>query len=104
MFSKAARYLATHTFPRHLFFLGIALIAVAYNGYHFGTFDQVFHITYLKKFIDPALYPNDPFLDLRWYHFSFFWFPFIPLVTSWFSRTGLFLSNHHILWHDSDVL
>jgi len=47
-------------------------------GYYFGTFDQAIHIPDLKKFSDPSLYPNDKFLEIRNYHYSFFWFFFIP--------------------------
>jgi len=63
---------------RHLFFAGLTLFAVLFTGYHFGTFDQVIHIPFLQKFADPALYPNDQFLELRTQHYSFFWFFFQP--------------------------
>lgn len=53
-------------------------------GYHFGTFDQSVHIPFLKKFSDPSLYPNDPYIDLRFTHYSYFWFLFIP-----FYRLGI---------------
>lgn len=95
MFIKFAHYLKTHPLQRHLYFLGVAVLAVLVNGYHFGTFDQVFHIPFLLKFISPGLYPNDPFLNLRWYHFSFFWFPFIPLYKAGLLEIGMFLV--HIL-------
>jgi hypothetical protein len=84
MYSRFAKHLSRHPWQRHLFFLLLAVLATVINGYHYGTFDQVFHITFLKKFVNPSLYPDDPFLSLRWYHFSYFWFPFIPLL-----RTGL---------------
>lgn len=95
MIRKLSFYLSKHPFQRHIFFLGLAVLTVAINGYHFGTFDQVFHITFLKKFLDPALYPGDPFLDLRWYHFSFFWFPFIPLLKAGMLEISMFII--HIL-------
>ena len=95
MIKKLSFHLSEHPFQRHLFFLGLAVLTVAINGYHFGTFDQVFHITFLKKFLDPALYPGDPFLDLRWYHFSFFWFPFIPLLKAGVLEISMFII--HIL-------
>ena len=63
---------------RHLLFLALTLITVFINGYHFGTFDQVFHIPFLKVWDNPSLYPNDPFVGLREYHFSYFWFMFLP--------------------------
>jgi hypothetical protein len=95
MVKRASHYLASHPISRHLVFLGLALLAVAVNGYHFGTFDQVFHIPFLKKFVDPSLYPGDPFLSLRWYHFSFFWFPFIPLLKAGLLEVSMFVI--HIL-------
>jgi len=95
MFRKISHHLSVHPFQRHLFFLGLAILAVSINGYHFGTFDQVFHITFLKKFINPSLYPNDPFLRLRWYHFSYFWFPFIPLLKAGLLEISMFIV--HIL-------
>jgi hypothetical protein len=65
---------------RHLFFLLAALIAIWAVGYRFGAFDQVFHITFLRKMVDPALYPGDPFLDLRFFHYSYFWMFFEPFL------------------------
>ena len=95
MFIKFAHHLKAHPLHRHLTFLGVAFMAVLINGYHFGTFDQVFHIPFLLKFISPELYPNDPFLNLRWYHFSLFWFPFIPLFKAGLLEISMFLV--HIL-------
>ncbi len=69
---------------RHLLFLTAALFAIWAVGYRFGAFDQIFHITFLKKMVYPALYPGDPFLDLRFYHYSYFWYFFVP-----FLRLGL---------------
>lgn len=91
MFIKFAHHFKEHPLHRHLTFLGVALLAVLVNGYHFGTFDQVFHIPFLLKFISPELYPNDPFLNLRWYHFSFFWFPFIPLYKAGMLEVSMFV-------------
>ncbi len=111
MFKKIAAHLSAHPFHRHVFFLMLALLAAFINGYHFGTFDQVFHITFLKKFINPDLYPNDPFLSLRWFHFSYFWYPFIPLLKAGILEIGMFII--HILtvygifwmfWALSDLL
>jgi hypothetical protein len=58
---------------RHLFFLVLTAAAILLVGYRFGTFDQVFHIPFLKTFADPGLYPLDPIVDLRWQNYSFFW-------------------------------
>ncbi len=95
MFSKIAKHLSSHPWQRHLFFLLLAILATAINGYHYGTFDQVFHITFLKKFVNPSLYPDDPFLSLRWFHFSYFWFPFIPLLRAGILEISMFIV--HIL-------
>jgi hypothetical protein len=64
---------------RHLFLLAASLAAIVIVGYHFGTFDQAIHIPFLKKYVDPSLFPNDPFFALRFEHFSYFWFVFQPL-------------------------
>ncbi|MCJ7694584.1 MAG: hypothetical protein MUO40_04080, partial [Anaerolineaceae bacterium] len=63
---------------RHLLFLLLTLITIFLNGYHFGSFDHVFHITFLKKLADPSLYPNDPFLLVKDFTFSYFWQLFLP--------------------------
>ncbi len=111
MFKKTAAFLKAHPLARHFFFLLLAVLTVFINGYHFGTFDQVFHITFLKKFVSPVLYPNDPFLSLRWYHFSFFWFFFIPFLKAGLLEISMFII--HILtvygtiwmfWAISDLL
>lgn len=63
---------------RHLLFAAATVVSLLTMGYYFGTLDQGSHIPFLKKFSDPSLYPNDYFIDLRLYHYSFFWFLFIP--------------------------
>lgn len=65
---------------RHLFFAAATVITVLVMGYHFGTFDQFAHIPFLQKYADPALYPNDGFIDLRFESYSYFWRAFIPLA------------------------
>jgi len=95
MFYKISNHLSRHPWHRHLFFLVLAIFATLINGYHFGTFDQVFHITYLKEFVKPDLFPGDPFLQLRLYHFSYFWFPFIPLLRLGILEISMF--SMHIL-------
>ncbi|HEY9075941.1 MAG TPA: DUF6798 domain-containing protein [Anaerolineaceae bacterium] len=82
--SDFARTLGKPTLRRHLVFVLGACVAVLLSGYHFGTFDQIVHISFLKKFADPHLYPNDPFMDLRQFHTSYFWFLFLP-----FYRLGI---------------
>jgi len=63
---------------RHLLFFLLTLFVLLAYGYYFGTFDQASHIPFLKKTIDPFLYPNDHFFDLRDSHYSYFWLLFIP--------------------------
>lgn len=84
MLTQLSNRLQKNLIARQVFFLVCALISIAFIGYYFGTFDQVIHITFLKKFIDPSLYPGDTFLDARFIHYSFFWFFFQP-----FARIGL---------------
>ncbi|EKE15463.1 MAG: hypothetical protein ACD_12C00008G0002 [uncultured bacterium] len=69
---------------QYIFFALASLITILLMGYYFGTFDQAIHIPDLKKFSNPSLYPNDKFLEIRNYHYSFFWFFFIP-----FYRIGM---------------
>lgn len=78
MLNSLANHLARSALLRHILFLIAALLAIILIGYHFGTFDQSVHIPYLKKSVDPSLYPGDKFLDLRFVHYSFFWFSFQP--------------------------
>jgi hypothetical protein len=73
-----AERLAASGWRRHAFFFAVTLFAVVFVGYHFGTFDQTIHIPFLKKYADPSLYPGDPFFELRFQHYSFFWFLFLP--------------------------
>lgn len=80
---------------RHLLFLALALVAILLNGYHFGTFDQVFHIPFLKVWDNPHLYPTDPFVGLKEYHFSYFWFLFLPFYRLGILEPTLFIT--HIL-------
>lgn len=71
-FSHSARW-------RHALFAAASLLAILLIGYHFGTFDQVVHLPFLKKFADPSLYPaNEEFFNLRFQHYSYFWFLFLP--------------------------
>ena len=82
--ARLAAQLAQSAWKRHLLFLLAALCSIAFIGYHFGTFDQDVHIPSLKATADPTLFRNDPFLELRSQHYSYFWFFFIPLY-----RAGL---------------
>ena len=79
------------TFYRHLLFFVASFFVIGSMGYYFGSFDQVVHIPFLKKFADPSLFPNDYFLDLRQYHYSFFWFFFIPLYRAGILEISMFI-------------
>lgn len=84
MLIRLAEYLDRTPWARHVFFLSASLLTIVVIGYHFGTFDQVIHIPFLKIEADPGLFPNDPFFDMRFQHYSYFWMLFIP-----FYRTGM---------------
>jgi hypothetical protein len=94
--------LAKKTLLRHILFLVVALLAIWFGGYHFGTFDQVVHIPFLKKLADPSLYPTDAFLNLRSEHYSFFWLMFIPAYRAGVLETVMFavhvLATFGLVW------
>jgi hypothetical protein len=97
-----AERLAKKAVLRHLLFLGAAVLTIAAAGYHFGTFDQVIHIPFLKKMADPSLYPADAFLDLRGEHYSFFWMLFIPAYRAGVLEPVMFavhvLATYGLVW------
>ncbi len=80
---------------RTLLFLFLTFFIVLTYGYYFGTFDQASHIPFLKKTIDPSLFPNDHFFDLRNTHFSYFWLLFIPFYKAGLLEPSMFVV--HIL-------
>ncbi|HNT78252.1 MAG TPA: hypothetical protein PKH77_24830 [Anaerolineae bacterium] len=87
--------LSRSAWRRHLLFALCTLVTLLFIGYYFGTFDQVFHIPFLKKFADPTLYPNDPFFEMRFQHYSYFWFLWIPFYRLGVLEITLFIA--HIL-------
>lgn len=96
---------------RHLFFLVLALVIILISGYYFGTFDQSIHIPFLKKAVDPSLYPNDPFFELSKTHYSYFWYLFQPLYRLGILEVGLFLVHvfstyltFYTIWRLSNTL
>lgn len=91
MIKSFAEQLTQSAWKRHFFFLVITAITVMVIGYHFGTFDQVFHIPYLKKSIDPSLYPIDHFFELRFFHYSYFWGFFQPFLRLGILEPAMFL-------------
>jgi hypothetical protein len=83
---------------RLLFFLVLTLLTVFINGYHFGTFDQVFHIPFLKSWMDPGLYPGDAFVGLREYYFSYFWYLLVPFYKIGLLEPAMFGIHILITW------
>lgn len=81
-FERLADRLDGHLALRHGLFVILAAAAIAIVGYHFGTFDQIVHVPFLRAMADSELYPGDAFVNLRSRHYSFFWRPFVPLVRS----------------------
>jgi len=79
-----AESLVSSTVRRHLLFWVLTGWVVVFVGYYYGTFDQIFHLPFLKKYADPALYARDPFFALNAQHYSFFWYLFVP-----FYRQGI---------------
>ncbi len=80
---RGAALLRSRRPPHPLFALATAT-TLLFVGYHFGTFDQAIHIPFLRKFADPALYPGDAFFEMRFRHYSYFWFLWLP-----FERWGV---------------
>src|SRR5919109_1118140 len=93
MLVAMAERLAASAARRHLFFLAATLFTVVFVGYHFGTFDQTIHIPFLKKYVDPTLYPNDPFFELRFQHYSYFWFLIRPFYRLGVLEEALFVCH-----------
>ncbi|MBN1875376.1 MAG: hypothetical protein JXA33_14195 [Anaerolineae bacterium] len=96
---------------KHLLFIGCTFVAVLLAGYHFGTFDQAIHIPFLQKFADPSLFPDDPFFEMRFQHYSFFWFlwqPFYKLgileITLFIAHLGATYLTFWALWDLTTVL
>ncbi len=102
---------AKSRFQRHLLFLAATVVAIAFMGYYFGTFDQIIHIPFLKKDVYPALYPGDPFFELRGQHYSYFWFLFWPFYRLGVLEVAMFVAHvlatyatFWALWRLSDTL
>ena len=97
MLKSFATKLSQSPLRLRLFLLGVSLLTILVMGYHVGTFDQSIHIPFLKKYVDNSLFPGDPFFELRFEHFSYFWFFFQPLY-----RLDLQLHpldpQPHLLW------
>jgi hypothetical protein len=72
-----AETLSRSAWRRHLLFALCTLVTLLFIGYYFGTFDQVFHIPSSRSSRSHAV-PNDPFFEMRFQHYSYFWFLWIP--------------------------
>lgn len=79
MLLQLAQLIARSARWRHALFAVLTVVTVAVVGYHYGTFDQSIHIPFLKKYVDPTLFPNDLFFEMRHQHYSYFWFLFQPV-------------------------
>ena len=79
------------TLYRHILFFTLTLIIVCMYGYYFGTYDQVIHIPFLKKIANPALFPGDHFFDLRYKHYSLFWYGLIPFYKAGILEVSMFV-------------
>lgn len=80
MLNSLAQRVHARPLYRHALFLAATVITLLVLGYHFGTFDQFVHIPFLKKYVDPSLFPNDAFIDLRRESYSYFWAMLAPLA------------------------
>ena len=74
LFNKNERFI------KPIFIFVLTLLTLILMGYHFGTGDQISHLTFLSKQLNPSLFQNDPFLQLSAYHYSYFWILLIPLL------------------------
>ena len=94
MLISLSNQLSRSAWRRHLCFGLVSAVTIFVAGYHFGTFDQSIHIPFLKKFSDPSLYPgNEALLNLRFQHYSFFWFFFIPFYRLGILELALFFTH-----------
>jgi hypothetical protein len=80
---------------RHILFFFLTLFVLFTYGYYFGTFDQASHIPFLKKTVDPSLFPGDKYFDLSNGHFSYFWLLFVPFYKIGLLEISMFVV--HIL-------
>jgi len=85
-------------YHKHLLFAFLTAVAVMLYGYYVGTFDQVSHIPFLKQSVDPTLYPNDRYFDLRLTHYSFFWQFFTPLYQAGLLEIALFVVHVGVVY------
>ncbi len=77
----------------HLLFGLLTGLALGFQGYYYGTFDQIIHIPYLKKYVDPALYPGDPFFAPSAQQSSFFWYLLAPFYRQGILEVAMFVMH-----------
>ncbi len=86
-----AHNIGKSTIRLQLLFIIATFLSIGFMGYYFGTFDQASHIPFLKKYIDSSLFPGDHFFALRFTHYSFFWFLFLPFYRLNFLEVSMFI-------------
>lgn len=84
---------------QYIFITIASLITISLMGYYFGTFDQASHIPYLKKYANLSLFPNDKFFDIRYFHYSYFWFLFIPFYRMGILEIAMFFTHFLITFY-----
>lgn len=110
-FTAFAQRLSRSPWLRFWLFLACSALAITITGYTFGTFDQNTYIPYFKKAADLSLYPADPFIALREYNYSYFWFMFLPFYRLGILEPALFiihiltiLATFWMMWELSQTL
>jgi hypothetical protein len=91
--NRIARLVQHNALARHALFLAAALLSILLVGYHFGTFDQIVHLPFLKATADPGLFPNDAFVAMRREQLSYFWLFFLPLYRAGALEISLFMGQ-----------
>ncbi len=93
MLTRLAEKMQQDARLRHLFFLAATAATVLVVGYHFGTFDQAMHIPLIKADLNPALYPSDPFIQLRGSYYSYYWHFFEFFLRIGWLEPSLFITH-----------
>lgn len=88
---RFADRLSKSVFQRHLFFLACTVFTILFVGYLFGTGDQVIHLPFIRKELDPTLYPDDTFVEMRHQHYTYFWRLFFPLARLGLLEVSMFV-------------
>ncbi len=98
LFVYLASKIDAHRSVRWAFALLLTTYAILFLGYYFGTYDQASHIPYLLKSINPSLYPNDYFMEIRHQHYSFFWYFFKPFYQWNMLEGAMFVAHVFSTW------